>query len=129
MKLFLILLGFLLSTCYADYSKAQIKIIFDTAKVCIEELNIPDDIVERSMYNRDITEKDMPFVVCMMKKMNMIDAQENYLVSNMVDFMAMNYDRAVQQRIMSKCTKQEGTLLERTWKLYQCYFTDKELKL
>ncbi|XP_055599033.1 uncharacterized protein LOC129748433 [Uranotaenia lowii] len=128
MKVFIVVaLLFCFSTAYAEVTKGQMKTILERAKICMTKLNIPfnDSIPERALYNIDVTEKDLPYIECILRQFGFFDENDNMVPDEVVDFLSQKYDRSKIKPLVEKCIKVQGTLMERVWKYYQCFYTEK----
>ncbi|EDS33857.1 hypothetical protein CpipJ_CPIJ001869 [Culex quinquefasciatus] len=132
MKLIVALLVTFAVACSAEYSKKQIQEVLKLGKQCMQELSIPmnDNVIERIMYNKEPTRKDMRYLYCALGKFDMLDANDNIIVDKVVDFMVDRYDEQLVRPLLAKCAKQDDPFVyERLWKFYQCFFTEKSFEL
>lgn len=102
----------------ADYNRQEIKAVMKAGKQCMKELSIPndDDVIERvctiEVPNRPIW--SLRFVPWL----DLMDSEENILPESIVQFLADKYDTGNVRRLVTKCVKPMGDVLERTWKCF-----------
>ncbi|XP_055589775.1 uncharacterized protein LOC129741969 [Uranotaenia lowii] len=128
MNLLLLSVLTLVTFCWADLSRLSPQLIsgiHDVSANCENELDIPPGsfTLKRLITNDDVSKEDMPFFYCMMKRMELLDAEDQFKRPELDLFLSLIFDPMRFQKVADQCLQHKSdTTIDRLWTFHQCIF-------